>query len=298
MDENHVTKLVTCFIAVLIAIVWLIWALWVVQRNQVQNEEAKEARADLDADDDHPLPAAERLRSPSTVRRPDPRKAPPCEDWAESFKRHHAAVARLELAAAAPEHIQIAFETARNLYLYAWYVYRFYPVAEMQALVTLEAGLRARLPEQLPPPYQRPSQKKPMLHGLLNYAIAQGLVRNEGFRRWHENAEQRARQRRDMERLMLMVEHGIAELAFDEGTAVEVQPQDQDWDLVGHLRTSLPYRRNAHAHGDAGLTDQVLGSLELVADILNQLFFPADRKQERHDHTATSSNDDTPSVAT
>lgn len=104
--------------------------------------------------------------------------------------------------------------------------------------------------------------------------------------------ENRALQLRHMERLMAMIDKGITEFAFDDATPAEVKPEDQDWDLVGYLKTSLPRRRNAHAHGDAGLTDQVLGTLELVAEILNQPFLPPTTEgPPPHDHL-----DNTPDI--
>jgi hypothetical protein len=42
--------------------------------------------------------------------------------------------------------------------------------------------------------------------------------------------------------------------------------------IVGILRDSLPSLRNELAHGSPMLTRQVLGTLELVAEILGQLY--------------------------
>lgn len=214
-----------------------------------------------------PWERAEGLRSPESTAARDPRNAPMLDLAAQ-----HARVEGLVLSARVPGRIRVAFDTARNLYLYAWHVYRFYPVAELQALGALEAGLRQALPTRLPPAYQRPHQEKPMLHGLLNFAIDQGTIRNEGFRRWHERADDRARQRQDLERLIRMAEQGLNEWVIDPGEPIEVIDEDRAWDLVDTLRQSLHSRRNAHAHGDGPLTPFARGTLELVAEILNQLY--------------------------
>lgn len=214
-----------------------------------------------------PWSMAEGLRELALMLAPDPRHGA-----MSSVEAHHQAKAGLNLSPAVPDAVRIAFDTARNLYLYAWHVYRFYPVAEAQALVTLEAGLRAAMPYRLPPKYQRPSQERAMLFGMLNHAIDIGLVRNQGFKRWHRAAEHKARQRLDLDRLAMMEQLRLQELEFDPEALVEVLPEDQDWDLVAVLRNSLSTRRNGHAHGDAGLTHAVYGTLELVLEILNQLF--------------------------
>jgi len=57
---------------------------------------------------------------------------------------------------------------------------------------------------------------------------------------------------------------------------VDVVPEDQGWDLLDVLRRSLSTRRNAHAHGEGRLTPSVYGTLELVCEILNQVFPAAD----------------------
>lgn len=209
--------------------------------------------------------AAEGLRLPERAHEPDPRTT-------LTLAQHHADIDTVSLSQRVPELVAIQFETARNLYLYSWHVYRFYMVAEMQAYATLELGLRYRLPERLPPKYQRPKAEKPMLFGLLNYAIDHGLVRNEGFRRWHEASHQRARERRSLERIQMMKDQGLDELEWDESEPIAVTPEDQKWDLLEILRKGLPDARNEQAHGSTQLTRHVRGTIELVAEILNQVY--------------------------
>jgi len=209
--------------------------------------------------------AAESLRLPERAHEPDPRTT-------LTLAQHHADIDAVRLSHLVPEPVSIQFETARNLYLYSWHVYRFYMVAEMQAYATLELGLRHRLPERLPPKYQRPKADKPMLFGLLNYAIDNGLVRNEGFRRWHEANHQRAMERRSFERIQMMKDQNLDELTWDEDEPIAVTPEDQQWDLVEILRNGLPDARNEQAHGSTQLTRHVRGTIELVAEILNQVY--------------------------
>lgn len=220
------------------------------------------------------LNAAESLRSPDTAAEPDPRTTMFAGQTLPSLTAHHRDIEAVRLAVGVPEAVAIQFETARNLYLYAWHVYRFFPVAQSQALFSLEFGLRVRLPDRLPEPYQRPWQQQPMLAGLLGYAVDQGLIRNEGFRRWHRAAEDRARQRRSMEIFQAMVDQQLASVEVDEEQPVNITPDDQSWDLVKILRKSLPGLRNELAHGSSMLTNQVLGTIELVAEILSQIYVP------------------------
>jgi hypothetical protein len=222
---------------------------------------------------DSTLPLADCLRSPEAAMAPDVRTSMVIGQATPSLAAHHAEIDAIRLSATVPESIAIQFETARNLYLYAWHVYRFYMVAKVQALTTLELGLRTCLPERLPEPYQWwPKQREPMLAGMLSYAIDQGLIKNEGFQRWHDATEQNARQRHSSETLKTMIDQRLEMMAYDEKAPVEITPEDQRWDLVAVLRESLPYQRNKLAHGSTALTSQVQGTIELVAEILGQLY--------------------------
>ncbi|WP_454732394.1 MULTISPECIES: hypothetical protein [Cupriavidus] len=113
-----------------------------------------------------------------------------------------------------------------------------------------------------------------MLAGLLGYAIDQGLIRNDGFRRWHRATEDHARRRRSMEVLQTMIDQQLESMEIDEDEPVKITPEDQSWDLVQILRRSLPGLRNELAHGSSILTNQALETIELVAEILSQIYAP------------------------
>lgn len=185
----------------------------------------------------------------------------------------HADVASIKLTVSVPDSIRVQFETAKNLYLYAWFVYRFYPVAEHHALTCLELGLRSRFPDPLPEQYRKnkPDSWKPTLQPLLRFAIDTGAIKNEGFRRWHDQVNRRAQQRYTNERQREMVERNLEQIEIDYSQAVPNE-HDRDWNYLSALLRALPSIRNAYAHGSTMLHNQVLGTLELVCEILNQLF--------------------------
>lgn len=194
-----------------------------------------------------------------------------------ALAEHHCAVANIKLSGAVPEHIVVQFETAKNLYLYAWFVYRFFPVAEHHALTCLELGLRRRFPDPLPKKYWE-KRGKPTLRPLLNFAIDTRVIKNECFRQWHDQVNVRARQRYSLERQMEMREQGLSQIELDYTQAMP-NDQDRDWDYLPILLEVLPGIRNCYAHGSDLLHNQVLGTLELVNEILNQLFDSGDAKK-------------------
>lgn len=57
----------------------------------------------------------------------------------------HEVIAEYELSAAVPEDVRVQWDTARNVWLYAWHVYRFFPLAERHAFSTFELALKTRL---------------------------------------------------------------------------------------------------------------------------------------------------------
>lgn len=190
---------------------------------------------------------------------------------ANALAEHHAAVARIKLASFVPVNVVEQFETAKNLYLYAWFVYRFFPVAEHHALTCLELGLRLRFPSPLPNKYWKDQRRKPTLRPLLSFAIDSGAIRNEGFRQWRDQVEFRARQRYSTEKHHEMVSRGLEMIELNYTEAVPNE-QDREWDYLATLQEVLPEIRNSYAHGSTFLHQQVLGTLELVSEILNQLF--------------------------
>lgn len=97
------------------------------------------------------------LRSPEHHCEPDPRTRYFVSVDSETGLTQHLSqsdkyesIAAYALSDAVPEDIRILFDMASNLYLYAWFVYRFYNVAEQQVFAYLEMALRERLKDEMP----------------------------------------------------------------------------------------------------------------------------------------------------
>ncbi|MES3020789.1 MAG: hypothetical protein V4857_04310 [Pseudomonadota bacterium] len=225
---------------------------------------------------DKNLTNPEHLKSLATIFSPDPRSDNQAlldtfKNGAIGIAEHHANVESIRLTGSFPETIVTQFETAKNLYLYAWYVYRFHTVAEHHALTCLELGLRLRFPV-LPSKYRnKQANWKPTLRPLLNYAVETNAIKNEGFRHWHDQVARRARHRYFDEKRLEMVERDLMRIELDYSQAVP-NDQDRDWNYLPILLEALPGIRNTYAHGSSYLHNQVLGTLELVCEILNQLY--------------------------
>lgn len=220
----------------------------------------------------------ERLRPAEYICEPDPRNTMWVRiDHAAGTTRpveladHHEGIAALSLHAGVPQDVALQFETARNLYLYAWFVYRFYPVAEHHSLACLELALRDRLKDDVRAGKVGAAGKRPMLRALLKYAVAQGIVKNEGFQTWRNRGEINARGRIEMEKMREMSEKNLTEISWDD-SEIEVTAEDLNWDYANMLIETLPYIRNEYAHGSTNLHNLVLHTIQIVCEIINQLY--------------------------
>lgn len=68
-----------------------------------------------------------------------------------------------------------------------------------------------------------------------------------------------------------MAQHNLEQIELDYSQAVP-NDQDRNWNYLPILLEALPGIRNTYAHGSNMLHNQVLGTLELVCEILNQIF--------------------------
>ena len=187
-----------------------------------------------------------------------------------NIRDQHAAVSEYKLHAKVPEDFVMQFETAKNLYLYAWFVYGFYPVCEHHALACLELSLRKRYDHEVPKEY-RTRDGRLYLKGLLRYAIDRGHVKHDGFRRWHERAHVRASVRYEKEKREEMYAKGLKRIDLDY-SEVTVTDTDRNWKYLSSLLDHLLGLRNHYAHGTSMLHNQVLGTLEVVSEIINQIY--------------------------
>jgi hypothetical protein len=183
---------------------------------------------------------------------------------------HHRSMSSLVLHPGVPEDVIVQFETAKNLFMYAWLIYRFFAVAEHHALSCLEFALRERFGEKLPKKYMGRGGR-PTLKPLLRYARDEGHIKNEGFKRWHERAEIRAHYRYQQEKAEEMRSKGLDSIVLDYSEAV-VTDQDRYWDYINVLVDTLPETRNHYAHGTSSIHNQVRGTLEIANEIINQVF--------------------------
>ena len=177
------------------------------------------------------------------------------------FKDLHKRMVGLTLNSTVPEDVRTGFDTARNLFLYSWFVYRFLPVAELQAHATLEYALGRRIA----------IEKAGRVNGLnkrFNLAVQRGWLRGEEIRRYQKMAVRRKEYEEYQKRFFKeMFRTGGEWLNPDTRSETE-----HAFAYLQSLNKTMPKLRNWVAHGTPMLNGGAALTLEICCDLINQLF--------------------------
>lgn len=215
------------------------------------------------------------LRTPATVCEPDGRSPKTAIFTGETLTVQYQfeAVVGVVLHQNVPDDLRVQFETTKNLYLYAWFVYRFYPVAELHAYTFLELALRERFEAEMLAlkVIRRKREFGPEFKQLLDYAVSSGSLKDENFSVWQHRTVSRAKQRTQDEIWLEARSQGKNEVTYDD-ELYEIKDVDRDHKYLEIIVETIPKLRNHYAHGSKSLDSQVLGTLRLVAEIINQIY--------------------------
>jgi hypothetical protein len=165
-----------------------------------------------------------------------------------TLEEHHASIARIVINEEVPEDIRQHMETAKNLLLYSWYVYRFIPVAELHAYAAFEWALRARLGIE--------DGAKPSFSKLLDIAIKKNLLSAKHFADFAESLPFPLVTGNDM------IDANLSEDIHSRANYMEV------------FREGIVGLRNLLAHGSFTLWPGGNSTLIVIARAINTLFAP------------------------
>lgn len=185
----------------------------------------------------------------------------------DQFKR----IKGYELAEYVSEKVAAQYEVARNLYLYYYNVYRFYMVAQHQALITLEFALKEYIKLDEVPTSKKKAKNRRGLGACLRYVFDKGLVKNEDFPVWQNQRRMDAEQKFTIQKLEEMQEKGLKEIEFDYDE-INYEEHSLEFDYLEVLREIMPKIRNNHAHGSSALYNTVLSTFENVSIIINKIY--------------------------
>lgn len=181
-------------------------------------------------------------------------------------------VAKIQLNATAPHNVRQLFETAKNLSLYTWFVYRFHPIARVVAYSCMEAALRHRVAGI--PKFTKPDKPDwhPGFKDMFKHAVKAGWIRNEGFENARIHARGRAKHKAVFAQIAKMNAEGIERMPTAEPTEDEIQAELGGLPYAQNLVDAWPFIRNWIAHGNTLVDSGSAGTLRVVAEAINQLY--------------------------
>ena len=183
-----------------------------------------------------------------------------------SLDRNHAELSRIALSEKVPVDVRQLFETAKNLSLYSWFVYRFHQVSELVACSALEMALRLR--------YEKEKGKKTnaSLRKLLEHARKENWINNERFGCLNERARQNAERKKFLEAILSGNPDSDEPIPVDPPNEQEIQEARNELDMVSAIVEAIPELRNELAHGSSNLIPSSIANLRFVAEVINQVY--------------------------
>lgn len=198
-----------------------------------------------------------------------------------TLESHYKDIAFFALHEYVDDSVITQYDTARNLYTYAWFEYRFFNVAEMQALTVLEYAIKEYVGKNNFKAYRKSrafkgkNDKKVQppegLRTLMEYCRDKRLINNEGFSKWHRYPKEQAIHKARRDAYEYLDKSGLTEITWEEPDVSHLQP-DPSYDHIQHLIDHTNKIRNTYAHGSGMLYSNVLYTFEMVSEFINQIF--------------------------
>ena len=220
---------------------------------------------------------SEEFRSPRNVMKPDVRSA---MIGANSIEQLHTNIKDYQLGEHVDEKIRIQYDTVRNLYVHAYYVYRFFPIVKHQLYVTLEHALRECIGEKTLDKYRKDKNKQMsknsprFTRGLklcMTYVVEHNLIKNEDFSVWKRGKEQRAEEEYQKKILDIMISENLESYEWNEAD-IDYENVNYDYNYVNVITETTAGLRNSLAHGSTMLSPTPLVSFDIVSTVINKVY--------------------------
>lgn len=220
---------------------------------------------------------SEEFRTPENVLQPDVRTE---MMGVQSIEQFHDNIKDYQLGQHVDEKIRIQFDTIKNLYLHAYYVYRFFPIVKHQLYVTLEHALRECIGEKTLDAFRKyknkqlPRKAPKFSRGLklcMTYAVEHDLIKNEDFSVWQRGKERRAEEEYQSKVLDIMTSENLESYEWNE-EEIDYENVEFDYDYVDVITKTTAGLRNSLAHGSTMLSPTPLITFEIVSTVINKIY--------------------------
>lgn len=185
------------------------------------------------------------------------------------LEQQHSTLAGIQLHEGVPLEVRQLFETAKNVSLYTWFVYRFHQVAQLVAYTALERALKVRAARETGITADNVKQS---FRVLLQDAVQKSWLKPERF----SDTKQLAHQHLEQEQVMRMIQGnriGDQPVEIPKISDTDILARrTQMTDYVNRIVNGLRHVRNHLAHGEPLLMPGSEETLRVVAETINQLF--------------------------
>jgi hypothetical protein len=185
-----------------------------------------------------------------------------------AMQQQHAELSQIQLIECVPLDVRQLFETAKNVSLYSWFVYRFHQVAELVAYTALERALKDRIAHEQG---VNADNIRGNLSSLLKRAARNNWLKSEKF----TATKYFARRQLEQEQFMQMIQEnrfGDEPIEVPDIPEAKIDARAAKLNFVEILATGIPHLRNHLAHGGPLLHPDSASTLRVVAEAINQLF--------------------------
>jgi hypothetical protein len=189
-----------------------------------------------------------------------------------TLENRHKVIAQIKLSQSTPIPVQTHFETAKNLSLYSWFVYRFHQISELASYTTLEMALKYRYEQETENEPDKKKRRLMTLNPLLKHAQEHGWIRNDGFPRRYNQAHENARTKKAYHKQETWDFEVNPSMPIDEPTEEEVKEALEAMDITSTVTEVTHKLRNSLAHSPTMLHPGSVSTLVFVSEIINQLY--------------------------
>jgi hypothetical protein len=208
-----------------------------------------------------PIHEVDALKDFNELTKPDPRNLA----FLRTIEERHAYLSSITLKETVPIEVIQLFETAKNLSLYSWFVYRFHQTSEMVAFSSTELALKIRFKLENPNSKNRITFNELIIHAIDNHWITK-----DNFSRLYQRAINIAEQTKAIEAAVFLDKTNRNECVLEDPTKEEIYNALEGLDL--NFLLSIPKMRNDLAHGSKTLSPSSASTLKLLSEIINQIY--------------------------
>lgn len=220
---------------------------------------------------------SEEFRTPENILQPDVRTE---MMGVQSIEKFYENIKSYQLGEHVDEKIRVQFDTIKNLYLHAYFVYRFFPIVSHQLYVTLEHALRECIGEKQLNDFRKSKNKQLPKKGpkfsrglklCMTYIVENELIKNEDFSAWQHGKKQRSEQVYSRKISEVIDSKNLDSYEWNEDE-IDYENVVYEYDYLKVVLESTTGIRNSLAHGSSMLSPTPIIEFDIASTIINKVY--------------------------